>query len=151
MAIDFTFEYYTFLHHSQTNLRILAERLSLNTIRFYIILKLIVECVCHIFRLNTIRFYIILKPCGTNNSYSDCLNTIRFYIILKQGHQIQFATNRLNTIRFYIILKLKFKNEVPHTHIRYSIQTVLINRFHIHLCQLYNNFPFLRSLFVYFQ
>ena len=46
---------------------------------------------------------------------------------------------------------LKFKNEVPHTHIHYSIQPILINRLHIHLCQLYNIFSFLKSLFVYFQ
>ena len=55
------FEYYTFLHHSQTEeyrLRILA---SLNTIRFYIILKLVSTIYNTCFSLNTIRFYIILK------------------------------------------------------------------------------------------
>ena len=34
------FEYYTFLHHSQTTILRCKENKSLNTIRFYIILKL---------------------------------------------------------------------------------------------------------------
>ena len=55
------FEYYTFLHHSQTNKWHTYTSACLNTIRFYIILKL-TETVMHWYSgLNTIRFYIILK------------------------------------------------------------------------------------------
>ena len=55
------FEYYTFLHHSQTNQGRIRSDASLNTIRFYIILKHRVDFHCSFNRLNTIRFYIILK------------------------------------------------------------------------------------------
>ena len=37
--MDGWFEYYTFLHHSQTYMAKLRDDISLNTIRFYIILK----------------------------------------------------------------------------------------------------------------
>ena len=55
------FEYYTFLHHSQTPAAIVYDPV----------------------RLNTIRFYIILKPRNGLDEIADSLNTIRFYIILK--------------------------------------------------------------------
>ena len=120
------FEYYTFLHHSQTQFQqaVLSERL--NTIRFYIILKpkgynkLVSDC------LNTIRFYIILKRSQTHHEHDSVwilyvftsfsnrrtasdemvgLNTIRFYIILKPHLAYANSADGLNTIRFYIILK----------------------------------------------
>ena len=78
------FEYYTFLHHSQTTITRTVQGSS----------------------LNTIRFYIILKPARIITVYMTCLNTIRFYIILKQGIGLTAILWRLNTIRFYIILKL---------------------------------------------
>ena len=55
------FEYYTFLHHSQTVCHTLSVIDCLNTIRFYIILKRSAEDTQKIIGLNTIRFYIILK------------------------------------------------------------------------------------------
>ena len=56
------FEYYTFLHHSQTVLGKQGQWFCLNTIRFYIILKHLQQVRAADGRLNTIRFYIILKP-----------------------------------------------------------------------------------------
>ena len=123
--------------------------------------------------LNTIRFYIILKQWNVWVPLLNRLNTIRFYIILKRikaGSAVMpvwilyVFTSFSNTVWIFTAVSivwilyvftsfsnLKFKNEVPHTHIHYSIQPILINRLHIHLCQLYNIFSFLKSLFVYFQ
>ena len=61
-CIDSLFEYYTFLHHSQTSDSVSANGNSLNTIRFYIILKPFWVMETRKNGLNTIRFYIILKP-----------------------------------------------------------------------------------------
>ena len=55
--------------------------------------------------LNTIRFYIILKPKSRVFAADNSLNTIRFYIILKQAICHVDCYKSLNTIRFYIILK----------------------------------------------
>ena len=55
----------------------------MNTIRFYIILKLYLCLATEVLRLNTIRFYIILKHCYQSFLLMAGLNTIRFYIILK--------------------------------------------------------------------
>ena len=55
-------EYYTFLHHSQSREWSLWADSRLNTIRFYIILKLAHAPLRRLLGLNTIRFYIILKP-----------------------------------------------------------------------------------------
>ena len=77
------FEYYTFLHHSQTGVIFLSAPISLNTIRFYIILKPVLSGLALMVCLNTIRFYIILKPVKEMPGIFHRLNTIRFYIILK--------------------------------------------------------------------
>ena len=59
--LQFSFEYYTFLHHSQTVLR---QRLKLSLFEYYTFLHhsqtQALICSRH-FCLNTIRFYIILK------------------------------------------------------------------------------------------
>ena len=99
------FEYYTFLHHSQTSDSVSANGNSLNTIRFYIILKQAI-----INRLNSFSFeyYTFLHHSQTPSGMFPvmlCLNTIRFYIILKQESIRKQALTGLNTIRFYIILK----------------------------------------------
>ena len=62
------FEYYTFLHHSQTQYVHHLWQNSLNTIRFYIILKLIKGHEDGRMCLNTIRFYIILKQYAVRNA-----------------------------------------------------------------------------------
>ena len=80
---NWLFEYYTFLHHSQTCFTTTTVRSGLNTIRFYIILKLYTNMNASDIRLNTIRFYIILKRLCTGTRDKTGLNTIRFYIILK--------------------------------------------------------------------
>ena len=100
------FEYYTFLHHSQTRSRNDTEPCDgLNTIRFYIILKPKICSISSHDSLNTIRFYIILKPPPVPSHFRESLNTIRFYIILKLGVNNLLCKPCLNTIRFYIILK----------------------------------------------
>ena len=78
------FEYYTFLHHSQTGIEVQEECTRLNTIRFYIILKPANSPFLPSASLNTIRFYIILKLENGYGEFTPGLNTIRFYIILKQ-------------------------------------------------------------------
>ena len=55
------FEYHTFLHHSQTLIGQLMEEDSLSTIHFYIILKPAAMVAGAAGSLSTIHFYIILK------------------------------------------------------------------------------------------
>ena len=76
--LDTMFEYHTFLHHSQTKFSGFAFQLSLSTIRFYIILKHIVNRYDETVSLSTIRFYIILKP---QSSKMQCL--------IRTGHGTQ--------------------------------------------------------------
>ena len=85
----------------------------LNTIRFYIILKLYLCLAAEVLRLNTIRFYIILKLYLCLATEVLRLNTIRFYIILKHCYQSFLLMAGLNTIRFYIILKLHRHRHQP--------------------------------------
>ena len=77
------------------------SRLCLNTI----ILKRCAITPDSCCSLNTIRFYIILKPFQSVILFLGCLNTIRFYIILKPSISVSCENLCLNTIRFYIILK----------------------------------------------
>ena len=79
------FEYYMFLHHSQTDGEQGDPADGLNTIRFYIILKRTLRHFSMYTGLNTIRFYIILKLQFPSHFFIFRLNTIRFYIILKPG------------------------------------------------------------------
>ena len=102
------FEYHTFSHHSQTLLKQVKQSEILNTIHFYIILKLSGEHYAVATCLNTIHFYIILKLLLLIHYDSYSLNTIHFYIILKQAVSTIDLTACLNTIHFYIILKLFF-------------------------------------------
>ena len=99
------FEYYTFLHHSQTTITRTVQGSSLNTIRFYIILKPARIITVYMTCLNTIRFYIILKQAIINrlNSFS-----FEYYTFLHHSQTINPCPTvalSLNTIRFYIILK----------------------------------------------
>ena len=55
------FEYHTFLHHSQTIASSFEIPASLSTIHFYIILKLTLSLIVTNQGLSTIHFYIILK------------------------------------------------------------------------------------------
>ena len=55
------FEYHTFLHHSQTGHGNGTLCIRLSTIHFYIILKHILRTYTLLLRLSTIHFYIILK------------------------------------------------------------------------------------------
>ena len=59
---EWEFEYHTFLHHSQTLGMQEFDAVSLSTIHFYIILKLLGTCLASPDGLSTIHFYIILKP-----------------------------------------------------------------------------------------
>ena len=79
------YKYHTFLHHSQTLEAANETYKSLNTIHFYIILKLYAGIQVGDVSLNTIHFYIILKLLPQSACRSSCLNTIHFYIILKPG------------------------------------------------------------------
>ena len=54
-------EYHTFLHHSQTQVRLAKGFTRLSTIHFYIILKHRPIATQLIVCLSTIHFYIILK------------------------------------------------------------------------------------------
>ena len=123
LTLSRIYQHYMFLHHSQTGpylvklqvylAPIILKRCaitpdsccSLNTIRFYIILKPVTLALPTFSGLNTIRFYIILKPFQSVILFLGCLNTIRFYIILKPRLRTLPSEVRLNTIRFYIILK----------------------------------------------
>ena len=87
-ALFFSFQYHTFLHHSQTAYAIAPLYDSFSTIRFYIILKLHFYSPFFVYCFSTIRFYIILKPSNSKMNrhhlrktrYSNTFN--RFHIDL---------------------------------------------------------------------
>ena len=83
------YKYHTFLHHSQTLEAANETYKSLNTIHFYIILKLYAGIQVGDVSLNTIHFYIILKPLKSISLLIFRLNTIHFYIILKLSFMSQ--------------------------------------------------------------
>ena len=91
MIPHFLFEYYTFLHHSQTHFRYIPENVGLNTIRFYIILKPWVKIKGEQGGLNTIRFYIILKLATVLLS----LDWVEYYTFLHHSQTSNLKMKRL--------------------------------------------------------
>ena len=106
------FEYHTFSHHSQTLLKPVKQSESLNTIHFYIILKLLtlIRSMQIPFEYHTFLHH--SQTCVSPDSENYSLNTIHFYIILKLVQTYISLLLSLNTIHFYIILKLELGSDL---------------------------------------
>ena len=95
------FEYYTFLHHSQTGVIFLSAPISLNTIRFYIILKPFWVMETRKNGLNTIRLYIILKPLLPPTAQSP---PFEYYTFLHHSQTIHYHSMIMLLFEYYTFL-----------------------------------------------
>ena len=99
------FEYHTFLHHSQTMRDLAIECLQFEYHTFLHHSQTRSKHERNAGGLSTIHFYIILKRLSGRPGFLKGLSTIHFYIILKLFSLVYDKRLRLSTIHFYIILK----------------------------------------------